>query len=120
MSTLLQDLRFAMRTFAQTPAFSLVALAVLAVGIGGNTAMFTIVNAMLFQPVAGHTPDVVQVYSHDRTTPDSYRSFSYPNYVDVRDGSDVFDGVLAHGFGMVGLPAGDTMRRSFVELVSSN
>ena len=109
-----------MRTFAQAPAFSLVALAVLAVGIGGNTAMFTIVNAMLFQPVAGHTPDIVQVFSHDRTTPDSYRSFSYPNYLDVRDGSDVFDGVLAHGFAMVGLPAGDTMRRSFVELVSSN
>jgi predicted permease len=120
MSTLLQDLRFAMRTFAQTPAFSLVALAVLAVGIGGNTAMFTIVNAMLFQPVAGHTPDIVQVYSHDRTTPDSYRSFSYPTYVDIRDGNDVFDGVLAHGFAMAGLPAGDTMRRSFVELVSSN
>jgi predicted permease len=115
-----QDLRHAIRMYLQAPAFTSVALAVLAIGIGGNTAMFTIVNAMLFQPVAGHAPDIVQVFSHDRTKPDSYRSFSYPNYVDVRDSGEVFDGLMAHGFAMVGMPAGDTMRRSFIELVSSN
>ncbi len=120
MSSVLQDLRYALRTFAQAPGFTAVALVVLAIGIGGNTAMFTLVNAMLFQPIAGQGPDVVQVFSHDRTRPDSYRSFSYPTYVDVREGADVFDGVMAHTFAMVGLPAGDTMRRTFVELVSAN
>ena len=121
MSSVLQDLRYALRTFAQAPGFTAVALVVLAIGIGGNTAMFTLVNAMLFQPMAGQGPDVVRVFSHDRTKPDSYRAFSYPNYVDVRDAShDVFDGVMAHTFAMAGLPAGDTLRRTFVELVSAN
>jgi predicted permease len=122
MGSGLQDLRYALRMFAHAPAFALVALAVLALGIGGNTAMFTLVNAMVFQPVAGHASDIVGVFSHDRTKPDSYRSFSYPNYVDIRQASQggVFDGVLAHTFAMVGLPAGDTTRRIFAELVSSN
>jgi predicted permease len=121
MTALLHDVRYALRTFAQAPAFTLVALAVLAIGIGGNTAMFTLVNAMIFQPLPGQRPGIVGVFSHDRTKPDSYRSFSYPNYVDLREGGiDVFDGVLAHTFAMVGMAAGDTMRRTFVELVSSN
>ena len=71
MSTLLQDLRFALRTFAQAPGFTAVALVVLALGIGANTAMFTLVNAMLFKPLAGHRPDeLVGLFSHDRTKPD--------------------------------------------------
>ena len=121
MTSLASDIRYALRTFAQAPAFTLVALAVLAIGIGGNTAMFTLVNALIFQPLPGQGPGIVGVFSHDRAKPDSYRGFSYPNYVDVREaGGVVFDGVMAHTFAMAGVPAGDTLRRTFVELVSSN
>jgi macrolide transport system ATP-binding/permease protein len=67
MTSVLQDLRYGLRSFAQAPAFSLVALVVLAVGISGNTAMFTIVNAMIFQ----RCPATHRVFSHDRTKPDS-------------------------------------------------
>src|SRR5215831_19632340 len=120
MTKTLQDLRFGARTFLKTPGFSLVAVAVLALGIGANTAMFTVVNALLLRPLAGRADQLVGLYSHDRTKPDSFRAFSYPNYVDVRDRNDVFDGLMAHTFAMVGVPAGDGMRQTFVEVVSSN
>jgi putative ABC transport system permease protein len=120
MSTLTQDLRYGTRAFLKAPGFTLLAILVLAIGIGANSAMFTIANALLFRPLAGRAGELVGLFSHDRTRPDSYRAFSYPNYTDIRDRADVFDGLMAHTFAMVGEPAGDTTRRSFAELVSSN
>jgi predicted permease len=120
MRHLLQDLRFGLRTFVKAPGFTLVAIAVLALGIGANTAIFTIVNQLLFAPLSPSEREWVGVYSHDRTRPDTYRGFSYPNYVDIRDRSGVFERVMAHDLAMVGVPAGDTTRRTFVSLVSSN
>jgi len=118
--TLAQDLRYALRMWGRAPAFSVVVMAVLALGIGANTAMFTLVDALLFRPLPGHTAALQGVYSRDRTRPDTYRGFSYPNYTDLRDRSDIFDGLIAHAAALVGMPAGDTIRRAFVELVSSN
>jgi predicted permease len=120
MHQLLQDLRFGARTLRRAPGFTLVAVLVLALGIGANSAMFTLVNALLLRPLAGRADEMVGLYSHDRTKPDSYRGFSYPNYVDIRERNDVFEGLMAHTFAMVGLPDGDTTRRAFVEVVSSN
>src|SRR5205085_9612917 len=96
----LEDLRFGARTLLKTPGFTLVAILVLALGIGANSAMFTLVNAMMFKPLAGRADELVGLYSHDRTTPDSYRAFSYPNYADIRDRSEAFDGLIAHTFAM--------------------
>jgi predicted permease len=120
MTTVINDLRYGLRAYLKTPGFSLVAVLVLALGIGANTAMFTLVNALLFRPLAGRAGELVGLFSHDRTNPDSYRAFSYDNYVDIRDKSAVFDGLMAHSFAMVGVRSGDTTRRSFVEMVSSN
>lgn len=120
MRNILQDLRFGARTLAKAPGFTIVAVLVLALGIGANTAMFTLVNALLFRPLAGQVDELVGLYSHDRTKADSYRAFSYANYADIRDGNDVFAGLMAHTYSMVGVPVGDTTRQAFVELVSSN
>lgn len=120
MTSLLQDLRFGARTLRKTPGFTLLAVAVLALGIGANSAMFTVVNALLFKPLAGRADELVGVFSHDRTKPGSYRAFSYPEYVDIRDRSGIFDGLMAHNFAMVGVPEGEATRQTFVDVVSSN
>ena len=118
--TLLQDLRYAIRMWRHTPGFSLVVVLVLALGIGVNSAMFTLVNMLLFRPLSGRAGDMLGLYSHDPTTPNSYRTFSYPNYADIRDRNDVFDELIAFTFAAAARPAGDVMRRTFVEVVSGN
>ena len=121
MRQLLQDLRFGARTLLKTPGFTLIAVLVLAIGIGANSAMFSLVNALLIRPLAGEADELVGLYSHDRTKPgSSYRGFSYANYVDIRENNDVFASLLAHTFAMVGVPNGDTTRQTFIEVVSSN
>ena len=120
MSRLLQDIRFALRSFAKAPGFTAVAIVVLALGIGANSATFTVVNALLFRPVPAQGEGIVGLFRYERSKPDSYRAFAYPNYVEVREKNDVFDGVAAHTFSMAGVPAGDATRRIFVELISSN
>jgi predicted permease len=120
MGTLLRDVRYGLRSFFKTPGFTAVALAVLALGVGANSAIFTIVNALVLKPRVGRADELVGVFNYDRTVPDSYRAFSYPNYVDIREQAGVFDGLLAHMMGMVGVPAGDTTRRTFASVVSSN
>jgi predicted permease len=117
---IISDLRYGLRAFLRTPGFSIVAILVLALGIGANTAMFTVANALLFRPLAGQAGELVGLFSHDRTKPDSYRGFSYPNYADIREKNTIFAGLLAHTFALVGVPAGDTTRRAFAEMVSSN
>src|SRR5262245_43695664 len=120
LDTLTKDVLYALRMWRRNPGFSAVVVIILAVGIGANSAMFTFVNMLLFSPMSGQASELVGLYSHDRTRPDSFRSFSYPNYLDIRDRSDVFEGLLAHTFALVGFPTGDMTRRGFVEVVTSN
>ena len=73
MDTFIHDLRHALRLWRRSPGFAATVALVLAVGIGANAAMFSILNALLFSPLPGRGADLVGVYSHDRTSPDDYR-----------------------------------------------
>jgi predicted permease len=117
---LLQDLRHSLRLLRRTPAFTAVAVGVLALGIGVNAAVFSVVNTLVLQPRPGLIDRVVAVFSRDRVKPDAYRDFSYPAYVDLRERSGAFDELLAHTFSTVGIREGDTTTQTFASIVSSN
>ena len=119
---MIQDLRFALRQLVKAPAFTIAAVTVLALGIGANSAVFSLVNMMLFQPKPFTEPEqVVQLYSQDKKNPKSFRGFSYPTFQDIRQQNTVFTDVMAHKATIVGVgeKGGDT-RRTIASIVSSN
>jgi predicted permease len=121
MTHLVSDLRYAIRAFTRTPGFTATALLVLALGIGSNVAVFTVVNAVLLKPVGGSAPGkLVGLYVRERGRPDKYRHFTYDDYREIRGASQVFSGVLAQRFAPVLVSEGDASRRSFAAIVSSN
>jgi predicted permease len=120
MWNLLRDMRFGARMLRKNPGFACAAVAILALGIGANTAIFSLVNAFLLKPLLIHNPaELVGCYSRDTRKPD-YRAFSYPDYAELREKGSVFTSLLAHNMAMVGLSEGDTTRRVFADIVSEN
>jgi predicted permease len=117
---MLADLRHSLRLLRRTPGFTAVAVLVLALGIGANTAVFSIVNALLLKPMPGRIADLIGVFNQDRTKPDSFRGFSYPLFTDLRDHGEVFESLMAQTMSLVGIREGDSTRRTFAAVVSSN
>jgi predicted permease len=106
MDSLFRDLRFAIRTLVKQPAFTLVAVASLALGIGANTAIFTVVNAVFLHPLAIEEPArVVELFTLDTKTVQvgnfNLTPSSLQNYEDYRDHNAVFSGLA--GFFDTGL-----------------
>ena len=120
MTNLLRDVRFGARMFRKNPWFTCAAVMVLALGIGANTAIFSLVDAFLLKPLVVHNPaELVGCYSRDTHKPD-YRGFSYPDYAELRNSGGAFSSVLAYNMTMVGLSEGDTTRRVFATVASAN
>src|SRR5258705_478812 len=117
---LLQDLRYSLRLLRRPPGFAAAAVLILALGIGANAAVFSVVNALVLQPRPGRIDQLVGVFSRDRVKPDRYRDFSYPAYVDLRDRADVFESLMAHTFSTVGIGDGDATKQVFAAIVSAN
>jgi predicted permease len=118
---MIQDFRFAFRQLWKTPAFTIAAVAVLAIGIGANSAVFSLVHTILFaSPGYARPAEVLKIYSQDKTNPNSFRAFSYPTFLDIRQDRTAFNDVLAYQMVKIGIgDKGDT-RRAIGNLVSSN
>src|ERR1041385_1580432 len=87
---MIQDLIYGLRWLRKNPAFTVLAVLMLAVGIGVNTAMFTVINAVLLQPLPYAEPDRI-VWMNESGREVQNRQVSYPNFVDWRARNSVFE-----------------------------
>ena len=96
MGTLLQDLRYGIRTLAKNPGFTIVAVFTLALGIGANTAIFSVVDAVLLRPLP--YPEPARLFTVYQTLPENpaqNTGVSYPNYVDWTQQNEAFESIAA-------------------------
>jgi len=117
MQTLWQDLRYAVRMLKKNPGFTTVAVLTLALGIGANAVVFSVLNALILHPL--HLPHAESLYGIQHgNEASSYQS--YPDYLDLRDRNRSFDDLAAYDAAQVGLDTGESAARAWIELVSGN
>jgi putative ABC transport system permease protein len=97
MGNLGQDVRYAMRMLRKAPVFTAVAIGSLALGIGANTAIFTLMDAIMLRWLPVQNPQELVVLGHNPTRFSA--SFNYPDYRYVRDNSRSYAGVIAFSTG---------------------
>ena len=118
---MIHDFKFAFRQLLKAPGFTIAAVIVLALGIGANSAVFSLVNTLFFAPPAyAHPHELVQVFSQDKKNPKTYRGFSYPTYRDIREQNSAFTDAMAYNLALVGIGQKGDTRRAFAAIVSSN
>ncbi|MDX2041423.1 MAG: ABC transporter permease [Acidobacteriota bacterium] len=119
METLLQDLRFAFRRLIKSPGFAVVAILSLALGIGANTAIFSLVNMILFRPLP--VPEAERLVAINASGKDGEMSaHSYLNYVDFRDRNQVLSGLLGYRFAPMSLSVNGNNEKVWGYQVSGN
>src|SRR6266511_3675575 len=119
METLLQDIRNSLRMLTKNPGFVAAAVVSLAIGIGPNTMIFSLINGLLLRPLPVDNPDqLVRVFWKDENSP--YNSISYPDYIDYRDRQQVFTGLAACQRVMVSLNIDGQAEAVSAAVVSAN
>src|ERR1041384_3729561 len=117
----INDVRYALRMLVKNPAFACVVVLTLALGIGANAAIFSLLDTVLIQSLPVPNPDQLAVFStYDKAPPEGDRAFSYAMYKDLRDRNSVFSGVIARGGTQMNVTYGDQTERVRGELVSGN
>ena len=120
METLWQDIRFGSRMLLKSPGFTATVILTLALGIGANTAIFSVVNAFLFRPLPVQHADrltVVAVQAGGQSFPSEV---SYADYLEYRQQSDAFSDLGGYAISLVGLGSGGRADRVIASFVTSN
>jgi len=121
LESLLADIRFAVRWLRKSPGFALVAVASLAIGIGFNTALFAVVDAVLFKPLPVSAPSrLVDVFTSDSTGAFEYSTSSYPDYLDLSAQNDVFEALVGYSPMFAALNLDGRSRLAMGEIVTGN
>ena len=130
MTTLLQDLRFGVRTLRKSPAFTIIAVLTLALGIGANTAIFSIVNAVLLKPLSFPEPEKLMFMTSAFEKQGVTRNFatSYADFLDWRSTAKSFTAMASYhqdSFTLAGLDqplhvSGETVSGDFFSILGTN
>ena len=118
--TIWQDVRFGYRQLRKSPGFTTVALLSLALGIGANAMIFSLISTVLLRPLPiAHPEQVVAVHQIKQRSSDS-QSMSYPNYKDVRDRNESLSGMAVYRFAPTSVSHNGSNERIWGYLVSGN
>lgn len=128
MNTIIQDIRYALRQLTHAPGFAATVIVTLALGIGANSAIFTIFDQVLLRMLPVQSPKELIRFewtggfsgSASSFGGDSHNYFSYPMYKDLRDKNSVFQGMLAAVHGGVGVSWNNQAENDDAEIVSGN
>ncbi len=120
MRTLIQDLRYGARMLLKNPGFTVVAVLTLALGIGANTAIFSLIDAVLLKMLPVKDPEQLVALATVTDTGDRRTSFSYPAFHDLRERNQVFSEIFAYAGLALNLSERDQTERVSSQLVSGN
>lgn len=117
-----QDVRYGLRTLRNNPVFAAVTIVTLALGIGANTAVFSVVNAVIFRPLPVKEGDRLRVIASARASVPTAGPVSFPDLQDYRAATDdVFDDIAGYSVGFIGLaPEHERTARVLVSWVTGN
>ncbi len=123
IESILQDVRYALRLLRKSPGFTAVAALTLALGIGANAVVFSMMNALILNPPL-NLPQQQSLYTIQRSGTDELvrddPSQSYPNYIDLRDRNQSFDGLAAFNIEQAALDTGEYPASAWIFEVSGN
>jgi len=120
MRTLIKDLRYGIRMLVKSPGFAIVTVLSLALGIGVNTTVFSLLDAVTLRSLPVPHPERIVDIATREAGGEPHADFSYPLYAGLRDHNDVLSGMIAYVDTSVGLAAGDQTERLNAEFVSVN
>ena len=121
MAAVIQDLKYALRMLRKQPGFTLVVILTLALGIGANTAIFSMVNSFLLRPLPVKEGNRLVVLAFQQNNGPVQAQFSVPEYRDLQEQSgEAFDGVFGYQFGLDGLSVNGKAERILTNYVTGN
>src|SRR5205809_4062956 len=120
METLLRDLRYGIRSLLKRPGFTAVTIIILALGIGANTTVFSLMDAVLLRSLPVRNANEIVEIATRTTGGGLHPDFSYPLYAAMRESNSELAGMIAYADSSFGLSAGDQTERLRGEYVSAN
>src|SRR5436190_1061887 len=120
MQTIFQDLRYGFRQLLKRPGFTFLAIISMALGIGANTAIFSLVDTVAFRPLPVHNASELQELYGTLHNGADYTLQSYPNYKDYRDRNQVFSGLIAYRISVASLSHNGNNERVWGTMASAN